>query len=142
MKNSIVIAIILVLVSSNTVFAQGISFVETTTWQKAIKKAKAENKLIFMDAYTTWCGPCKMLEKRVFTLKEMGDFYNKNFINVRVDMESGEGPALANIYTVNAYPTMFFIDPNTGKEITRVVGYHEASDLLRTAEKVVKKKKS
>jgi thioredoxin 1 len=144
MKNRVIIAIVMVFMSAGSAFSQsqGISFIESTTWQKALKKAKAENKLIFMDAYTTWCGPCKMLEKRVFTMKEMGDFYNKNFVNVRVDMESGEGPALANIYTVNAYPTMFFIDPNTGKEITRVVGYHEAEDLLRTAEKVIKKKKS
>lgn len=120
----------------------GIQFAEQTTWTKTLKKAKAENKIIFMDAYTTWCGPCKMLEKRVFTNPKVGDLMNKNFVNVRMDMESGEGPALANIYMVNAYPTMFFIDPATGKEITRIVGYKEAGEIIKAAEKVLAKKKS
>ena len=143
MKNRIAFFIVLIIVVTNLSFSQGtgVSFVESTTWMKAVKKAKSENKLIFMDAYTTWCGPCKMLEKRVFPSKELGDFYNKNFVSIRVDMENGEGPALANIYTVNAYPTMFFIDPNNGKEITRIVGYHEVEDLLKAAEKVVSKRK-
>lgn len=143
MKNRIAFFIVLMIVATNLGFGQsaGVSFVESTTWMKAVKKAKTENKLIFMDAYTTWCGPCKMLEKRVFPSKELGDFYNKNFVSIRVDMENGEGPALANIYTVNAYPTMFFIDPNNGKEITRIVGYHEVEDLLKAAEKVVNKRK-
>ena len=32
-------------------------------WAEILKKAKAENKIIFFDAYTTWCGPCKLLQK-------------------------------------------------------------------------------
>jgi thioredoxin 1 len=144
MKSNVIVALAVATIFFATSFKQegGIQFAAESTWSKTLKKAKAENKIIFMDAYTTWCGPCKMLEKRVFTNPKVGDVMNKNFVNVRVDMESGEGPALANIYMVNAYPTMFFIDPATGKEITRIVGYKEANEIIKMAEKVLAKRKS
>ena len=72
------------------VFAQGIEF-EHGTLEEALVKAKKENKIIFMDCYTTWCGPCKYLAKNVFTQKEVGYFFNKNFVNVKMDMESEAG---------------------------------------------------
>lgn len=64
----------------------GISF-EHSSWEDILKKAKEENKLIFIDAYTTWCGPCKMMARNVFTDAEVGTFFNQNFINVKLDME-------------------------------------------------------
>lgn len=91
--------------------AQGISF-ETSDFQSALDKAKAENKLVFMDAYTTWCGPCKWMSKNVFTDAEVGSYYNDKFINVKIDMEKGEGIDLAKRYEVKAYPTLLFIDGN------------------------------
>lgn len=93
----------------NVSFAQGIEF-ETTDFQTALNKAKAENKLIFMDAYTTWCGPCKWMSKNVFTDAEVGLYFNDKFVNVKIDMERGEGIALAKRYDVAAYPTLLFID--------------------------------
>ena len=56
-------------------------------WEEAIETAKKEHKLIFVDAYAEWCGPCKRMAKEVFTQKELGDFFNKYFINVKMDME-------------------------------------------------------
>lgn len=80
------------------------------TFEEAIELAKKEHKVIFMDAYATWCGPCKRMSKDVFTKKEVGDFYNKHFINLKMDMEKGDGPKLASKYKVSAYPTLIFID--------------------------------
>lgn len=91
--------------------AQGIVF-EKGDFNSAMAKAKAENKLIFMDAYTTWCGPCKWMSKNVFTADNVGSYYNENFINVKIDMEKGEGIDLAKKYEVNAYPTLLYIDGN------------------------------
>ena len=54
---------------------------------EALEAAKSENKLVFMDCYTSWCGPCKALAKDIFTRKDVGDFFNANFINVKYDME-------------------------------------------------------
>ncbi|GAH00631.1 unnamed protein product, partial [marine sediment metagenome] len=71
-------------------FGQGINF-NVHSFEEAIKTAKAENKLIFVDAYTTWCGPCKWMSKNVFTEGKVGDYFNESFVNVKIDMEKGEG---------------------------------------------------
>ncbi|MGQ9847211.1 MAG: thioredoxin family protein [Bacteroidales bacterium] len=92
-------------------YNQGINFYEGTL-ESLKKEASKQNKFIFIDCYTTWCGPCKWLEKNVFTNKEVGNFYNENFINYRLDMEKGEGKDFQKQYGVSAYPTLLFIDAN------------------------------
>jgi uncharacterized protein YyaL (SSP411 family) len=99
---------------------KGIEFFHGT-WQEALAKAKKENKLIFMDAFTTWCGPCKYLSKNVFPNDTVGQFFNSNFVCVKMDMEKGEGIGLAGKYGVQAYPTLLYIDGN-GEIVHRTCG--------------------
>ncbi|CAA6830359.1 MAG: Thioredoxin domain containing protein [uncultured Aureispira sp.] len=80
------------------------------TMAEAQELAAKEHKIIFMDAYTAWCGPCKRMARDVFSDAEVGKFFNKHFINIKVDMEKGEGPRLAGKYRVNSYPTLLFLD--------------------------------
>ena len=68
---------------------RSIGFEQTREWKKVIKKAKKEKKLIFVDCYTSWCGPCKMLAKDVFTRDEVADYFNANFVCAKV--RYGEG---------------------------------------------------
>ena len=68
-------------------WAQGIHFEKGLTWQQVQQKAKAENKYIFVDCYTTWCGPCKMMEAEVYPQKEVGDYFNAHFVNVKLQMD-------------------------------------------------------
>lgn len=96
----------------------GIKFFKGT-WAEVVAKAKAENKLIFADFYTQWCGPCMNMAEGVFTLPTVGDFYNSNFINVKIDAEEAEGSVLAKKYGVRSYPTYAFIDPNTQENLHR-----------------------
>ncbi|WP_394996129.1 thioredoxin family protein [Emticicia sp.] len=145
MKKNLLFATIGLLFSLST-YAQhvnsatGIKFTETS-WKEIVKKAKAEKKLIFMDAYTTWCGPCKMLQSRVFPDKALGAFFNENFINAAIDMETDEGVRLSSIYEVQGYPSLFFIDPNTGKVVKMFLGYTEIEPLLSAGKKLAIKKK-
>lgn len=88
---------------------EGIQFFEGSL-EEAQALAAKEGKLIFMDAYTTWCGPCKRMSREVFTADEVGAFYNKHFVNIKVDMEKGEGPRLAGRYRVTSYPSLFFLN--------------------------------
>lgn len=81
------------------------------TFDEALAAAKAERKLVFIDFYTTWCGPCKKMANEVFPLKEVGDFMNPKFVCVKFDAEK-EGVELAKKYGVNAYPTFVVVDPN------------------------------
>ena len=107
---------------------KGIQFIESD-WKKALAEAKKQNKLIFLDAYTTWCGPCRMLKQYTFPDKAVGEFFNENFINIALDMEKGDGPAIARQYQVNAYPTLIFADGD-GNMVTYTKGYIDAKQLL------------
>lgn len=103
--------------------AQGIEFESSETgFQQAVEKALKNKKLIFMDCYTVWCGPCKRLAANVFPNDTVGAFFNRHFVSIKMDMEKGEGPKLAKQYEINAYPTLLFIDPHTQKMVYRMVG--------------------
>lgn len=86
----------------------GIQFFEGT-YEEALTKATEEDKLIFMDAYTTWCGPCKWMSRNTFTDAEVASYFNEHFINVKMDMERGEGPGLARKFRIRGYPTLLFL---------------------------------
>ena len=113
-------------VDNNT--ENGIKFIEEN-WSKALQEAKKQKKLIFLDAYTSWCGPCKMLKRNTFPDKAAGEFFNKNFINIALDMEKGDGIAVAEKYQVNAYPTLIIADAD-GKIITYSQGYVDPNQLI------------
>lgn len=117
-------------------FAQeGIKF-ENDTFQNILSKAKKENKLVFLDAFASWCGPCKLLERNVFPQKEVGEFYNKNFINSRFDMEKGEGRDIARKYGINSYPSFLFLNGN-GEVVFKGKGYMEAHQFLSMGKEVL-----
>jgi len=112
-------------------WAQGIKF-EDSNFATILAKAKEENKLIFIDAYASWCGPCKLMVKNIFPLQTVGDFYNSHFINAKIDMEKGEGVGLAKKYSVKAFPTYLFINGD-GEEVHRTLGYVEEKDFIQFA---------
>lgn len=115
----------------------GIQF-HTESWQKVLDLAKKENKVIFLDIYASWCGPCKLLKSKTFSDPEVGEFYNANFINVALDGEKGEGVELAQKYQLTAYPTLIFIYPD-GSVKLKAMGYHNAKQFLELGQSVINK---
>jgi len=114
--------------------AQGIAFEpDGTTLEQASAKAKAEKKLIFLDAYTKWCGPCKMMARDVFPQEKVGAFMNPKFVSVQIDMESAYGAPLAKKLQVTAYPT-FIIFNADAQEIGRFLGGSQADEFLKKVE--------
>lgn len=102
---------------------RSIEFEETKVWKEIVAKAKSENKLIFVDCYTDWCGPCKTLALNVFTKDEVADFFNENFINAKFEMEKdADGVAHKDVWKISAFPTLIFVDPKTEKVVHRLVG--------------------
>lgn len=132
-----VLILSLLLSISNYIHAQGIEF-HSGTFEEALEKARIEEKPIFVDAYAVWCGPCKQMAKNVFTQKKVGDFFNKHFINVKMDMERGEGLTFRKKYPVSAFPTLFFIDAE-GNVLHKVRGAQMASPLIKLGEFVLDK---
>ncbi len=118
-------------------FAQGIDFFHGT-WEEVKTKARESDKLIFIDAYTTWCGPCKRMASSIFPLPEVGEYYNANFINYKLDMEKGEGPDFARKYGVRAYPTFVFVDGD-GNMVFNRVGGSDATGFIQLGKTAVER---
>ena len=117
---------------------QGITFFEGSL-QEGLEKAKSENKLLFVDCYTTWCGPCKILKQYTFRDANLGDYMKDNYISLAIDMETTEGQVLAKKYGIEAYPTLLFLD-KYGRVVNHQVGGIGAEALLAKAEQAVRKK--
>lgn len=109
-------------------FSQGIEF-EHGTWKEVLARAQQTNKPIFVDVYTTWCGPCKMMVKDIFPLEEVGKVYNAGFICYQIDAEKGEGIEFAKNYEVKAYPTYLFIKAD-GTLFFRALGSMPAKNFI------------
>lgn len=149
MKQLILIIILSFVYQANSSAQQHESFEETgiqffeDSYNEALELAKKENKLIFLDVYATWCGPCKALKKNSFPNKAVGDFFNANFINISIDGEKGEGIDVARLHRVRAYPSMFVLDAN-GDILLSYAGYLGPEDLLefgKTAKEQANKQK-
>ncbi len=108
------------------------------TFEEALEKAKAENKPLFIEGYTSWCGWCKELDKRTFSDQEVADFMNTHFVNVKMDMETEEGRKVAEKYRVRGYPTMLFLYHNANV-LHRIDGFVPAKSMLTEAESAKRK---
>jgi thioredoxin-related protein len=129
MKN--VLVLVVAMFVCGNLFSQGIEF-EHGTLNEALAKAKKENKLLFMDCYTTWCGPCKYLAKDIFPQKEVGDYFNQHFVSIKMDMEKGEGIDLCTKYQVKSFPSLLFLDFK-GNNVHKLVGGMPVEELIAGA---------
>lgn len=102
----------------SSIFSQGIHFAEDLKLREALQKARIEKKYIFIDFYTPWCGPCKMMLRDVFPQKEVGDFYNEHFINLTLNGDDPSNKSVTNDYVITSYPTFIFLN-STGEIIHR-----------------------
>ncbi|NLU90868.1 thioredoxin family protein [Chitinophaga sp. Ak27] len=124
-------------------FAQekGIHFEHGSTWAEVKAKAKAENKYIFMDCFTTWCGPCKMMSAQIFPQEKVGNFMNDKYVSVKVQMDQtakdneevkqwyADAQQIEKDYSVRAYPTFLVFAPD-GRIVDRQVGGSEADQFI------------
>ena len=127
----------LLCLASSSALAGGIEFFHGS-WEEALEQAKTQDKVIFVDAYTTWCGPCKRMAKTVFTQEEVGEFYNSNFICMKIDMEKEMGLRFQEKYPVAAFPTLYYIDGN-GEVVHRTKGARNANQFIELGRTVIGK---
>ncbi|TYA53140.1 thioredoxin family protein [Formosa maritima] len=147
MKRIIILVVAIMFVG--TISAQEIKWV---TLEQAVELQKKNPKKIMIDAYTNWCGPCKMLDKNTFQNKDVADYVNTYYYAVKFNAEGNEtinfkgntftnpsyNPANANrrnsphqlstYFSVRSYPTILFLD-ETGEFLTPVIGYKTPQQL-------------
>ena len=112
--------------------AQGIDW--RSDWPAARKHAAKTGRPILVDAYTTWCAPCKRMDREVFSAAEAGDAVNDAYVAVRLDMEAGAGVAFAKTYQVAAYPTVLVLNAGA-EELDRLVGFAALEPFVAFARK-------
>ena len=119
------------------VLAAGMVFFHGT-FEEALQQARSTDKKVFVDVYTQWCGPCKIMDANVFPDTAVGRYFNARFVNFKLDAEDEavDGPAIAQRYEVGAYPTLLFLDAGGG-ELGRGVAGLDSEQLLALAEQVV-----
>jgi thioredoxin-related protein len=123
---------------------KGINFEKGSSWKNILEKARADNKYIFIDCYTTWCGPCRQMSENIFPMEEVGSFFNKNFINVKFQIDStakdaeeiknqyADAAFVSTEYKISAYPTYLFINPN-GELVHLELGSSNADEFITKA---------
>jgi thioredoxin-related protein len=135
MKKYLISFLFLIFVSQTYFcFGQGIKF-EKGSWDSITAIAKKKNLKIFVDCYTTWCGPCKSMSSKVFKDTAVANFYNKYFVSCKMDMESKDGIQFNKLFPVEAYPTLMFFDEE-GTQLKKIVGYTETKLFLETGKYV------
>jgi len=123
----------------------GIMFDQELTWGQVLAKAKAENKYIFVDCYATWCGPCKDMDRNIYSSKQVGDSMNAHFISVKIQMDStahdeprvqqwyADARELAKNYAIEGYPCFLFFAPD-GRVVSEELGYKKREEFLKMSE--------
>ncbi len=150
MKKFTLFFILFALLSFNAhIFGQEIVWYN---WEDGYQKAKNENKIILLDAYTEWCGWCKVMDEKTYTVKEVQEKVHKDFVAVKLNPElqgtynfedkSYSGHDLIKKLSHNkfrGYPTTFFVFPKTGKSYMEI-GYKKADVFAKLLDKYVKMK--
>jgi thiol:disulfide interchange protein len=115
----------------NIVFIEG-------AYHQALTKAQQSNKPVFIDFYAEWCKPCKWVEEDVFSDPEVFEYMNKHFVNLKLDIEKGDGIGISAEHGVKQLPTLLFIKPS-GETLMMKVGTVSVSsfmDIAKQAERL------
>lgn len=127
---------------------KGIKWTTGLSWEQIKQKAKAENKYIFIDAYTTWCAPCKMMDKYVYPNDTVGDFFNKHFIAVKTQIDKtdkdeqaikdwyNDSKRIEGEYDITAYPSLIFLSPES-TPLYKIEGFRPVQKFVDTAKLVL-----
>lgn len=105
------------------------------TFEEALKKAQREHKNVFIDFYTVWCGPCKMMSTQVFPDAEVAAYFNEKFVNYQINAEDKNFADVVKRFRIQAYPTFVFLDAS-GKVLAQQAGAMDVTQFLRFAKRV------
>jgi thioredoxin-related protein len=149
----IIIAILLTIPFCGTAQEKGIRFLNGQSWLEIQKRANSEKKLIFIDAFATWCMPCKKMDAIVYTDESVGSYFNAHFISVKVQMDRTkidpeivrrwyiEATRMQKDFHIEAFPTFLFLSAD-GKLVNKETGFKNKYDFLTIARNAVDPKEN
>src|SRR5690554_5782618 len=109
-----------------------VDFVEGS-FEELLDSAAAQDKQVLVDAYTDWCGWCKVMDRETFSQERVGEYVNRKFVATKIDMERGFGVKLAMKYRVRSYP-QYLIFSSQGHLLARLSGYMEPEPFIEAVE--------
>lgn len=121
---------------SKPISQKGVDFVKSKTLTSVLEDAQSSGKIVFLDMYTTWCAPCKIMDEEVYTDTSVEELLDTKMISYKVDAEKGNGPDLTVIYNVQVFPTLIFLD-DKGREIVRNDGALSTTGFLELAQRAL-----
>jgi len=123
---------------------KGIHFEQGLNWQQVQAKAKAAHQYIFVDCFASWCGPCRLMDRTVYTNDTVGAYFNAHFISVKLQLDKtahdspevkaryADAEQIGDTYKVKAYPTFLFFSPE-GKLVHRSLGFQPVPEFMALA---------
>jgi thioredoxin-related protein len=126
----------------------GIQWLEGLSWREILKRAKDENKCIFIDCYATWCAPCKIMDRKIYTNDSVGKYFNNNFLCIKVQMDQTtfdddtikrwyeDARRMQKDFVVTAFPTYLFFFPD-GKPMHKAVGSKTVTEFIRVGKEAL-----
>lgn len=114
----------------------GVRFVKTNNIDDVLNLAAKEGKLVYLDIYTDWCLPCKVMTENVYSQESVIDYMNKNFISYKVNGEKQEGPMMVAMFELTSYPGIFFLNERGGV-IEKNIGGLTADELIQMGDRAL-----
>lgn len=111
---------------------------ETGTTDAVREMAVKQGKLVFIDLYASWCPPCKMMERLVFSRKDVGDFMDQRFVAAKYDTDKPTGKELLSRYGNGAIP-LYLIFDTKGELLGRIQGASSADEFMESIRKILKR---